>query len=156
METKIQTALEVYKDISRQIEFADRKAWILIGLNLLIALVLTVIGKPITILASVLNLLLAGLILASVITPRITDGCNKECMFWAYDIRCGNFDEDLERFKENLNDPEKVFDCISRSVVAVSDILKKKYEKIRLYSFLSRLLIALEAFFIILLFIQKN
>ena len=65
-------------------------------------------------------------------------------MFWIYDIRCGTFNEDLERFKENLNDPEKVLDCISRSVVAVAEILKKKYEQLRLYSLFTCILLVFD------------
>jgi len=60
-------------------------------------------------------------------------------MFWIYHIRYENEpDKDLERFKKNLNDPERVLDCISRSVVAVAEVLKEKYTQLR-YSLLSLL-----------------
>ena len=52
-------------------------------------------------------------------------------MFWIYHIRCEDFNRDLERFKENLNNPERVFDCISRSVVNVAGVLKEKYTHLK-------------------------
>jgi len=52
-------------------------------------------------------------------------------MFWIYHIRCEDFNRDLERFKENLNDPERVLDCISRSAVNVAEVLKEKYIHLR-------------------------
>ena len=52
-------------------------------------------------------------------------------MFWAYHISCEGFERDVLRFKENIANPERVLDCLSRSVVAVAQVLKEKYEKTR-------------------------
>ena len=56
---RISIALEIYKDISRQIQFADSKATVLLALNIATALIMVVAGKEITIGIGVFNLLLS-------------------------------------------------------------------------------------------------
>ena len=56
-------------------------------------------------------------------------------MFWVYHISCEDSERDLHRFKENVEDSERVLNCLSRSVVAVAGILKEKYKKLQ-YSLL--------------------
>ncbi len=148
---KIDTALEVYKDISRQIQFADTKAGLILAwhgasLGFLTKIIVDAIGKFQTVGWKLATLFSFGCALIaalasigfafSVILPRLKDTtCQRECMFWIYHIRCEDFNRDLERFKKNLNDPERVLDCISRSVVAVAEVLKEKYTHLR-YSLL--------------------
>ena len=144
---KIDTALEIYKDISRQIQFADTKAGLILAwhgasLGFLTKIVVDAIEKFHNIGWKLATLFSFGCALIaalssigfafSVILPRLKDTtCQRECMFWIYHIRCEDFNRDLERFKENLNNPERVFDCISRSVVAVAGVLKEKYTHLK-------------------------
>ncbi len=144
---KINTALEVYKDISRQIQFADTKAGLILAwhgasLGFLTKIVVDAIEKFHNIGWKLATLFFFGCALIaalasigfafSVILPRLKDTtCQRECMFWIYHIRCEDFNRDLERFKENLNNPERVFDCISRSVVNVAGVLKEKYTHLK-------------------------
>ena len=137
------TALAVYKDLSRQIEFADRKAGLSLlfnALNFGFLLNITIANLNsftekilfsfylIAFLSSVIFALL-------VIYPRLKDkSCQKECMFWIYHIKCEgeDFNQSVERFLENIENPQNVLNCIARSVVAVSEVLKRKYQYVRL------------------------
>jgi len=40
--------------------------------------------------------------------------------------------EDVNRFIKNVQNPQNVLNCIARSVVAVSEVLKRKYENLQL------------------------
>ncbi|RTZ67063.1 MAG: hypothetical protein DSZ30_06135, partial [Aquificaceae bacterium] len=140
-------ALEIYKDILRQIQFADTKAGLILAwhgasLGFLSKIVTDNLQKIITVGLKVLTLtsFSCSLILALlsigfafwVVLPRLKDtSCQRECMFWVYHISCEDFEKDLQRFKENIENPERVLDCLSRSVVATAEILKRKYENLR-------------------------
>jgi len=146
-EKKLNIALEIYKDISRQIQFADTKAGLILAwhgasLGFLSKIVtdklqeITSVGlKVLTLTSFVYSLFLASLSIAFaflVILPRLKDTtCQRECMFWIYHISCESFERDLHRFKENVEDPERVLNCLSRSVVAVAGILKEKYKQLQ-------------------------
>ena len=150
-EKKLNIALEIYKDISRQIQFADTKAGLILAwhgasLGFLSKIVTDKLQEITSVGLKVLTLTFFGcsLILALlsiffsflVIFPRLKDTtCQRECMFWIYHISCESFERDLHRFKENIEDPERVLNCLSRSVVAVAGILKEKYKKLQ-YSLL--------------------
>jgi len=165
---KINTALEIYKDISRQIQFADTKAGLILAwhgasLGFLTKIVVDAIEKfqyigwKLATLFSFGCALIAALasisFAFSVVLPRLEDkDCRKECMFWIYHIRCEKEpDKDLERFKKNLNDPERVFNCISLSVVNVAEVLKKKYTHLRYSLFFLCAALILEVLTIIVL-----
>ena len=42
------------------------------------------------------------------------------------------FSEDFNRFVNNVQNPQYVLNCIARSVVDVSEVLKRKYENLQL------------------------
>ena len=134
---KIEYSLKIYDDILRQIEFADTKAglimawhgatsffilntatskdmsselWLVLGLGLFFVLVSVVYS-------------------ISTVIPRIKSPINHKCMFWIMDITHDKetYYGSIERFKKNVSDENQVFNCITNSVVAVSNILKKKY-----------------------------
>jgi len=191
IEKEINLSLEVYKDISRQIQFADTKAGLILAwhgasLGFLSKLVVDNISHlhPVGLKIATLVSILIGLISAilsmffafSVVYPRLKDkSCQEECMFWIYHISCernnhtpqpnevlkklaspikeicqsikelfgckkndatrkGNdkFSEDVNRFVKNVQNPQNVLNCIARSVVAVSEVLKRKYENLQL------------------------
>jgi len=192
IEKEINLSLEVYKDISRQIQFADTKAGLILAwhgasLGFLSKLVVDNIGHlhPVGLKIATLVSILIGLMSAilsmffafSVVYPRLKDkSCQEECMFWIYHISCernnhnlqpneifykklaspireiyqsikellgftennpsnkGNdkFSEDINRFVKNVQNPQNVLNCIARSVVAVSEVLKRKYENLQL------------------------
>ncbi len=147
VEKKLNIALEIYKEISRQIQFADIKAGLILAwhgasLGFLSKIVTDSLQKitPLGLKVLTLNSFGCSLILALlsigfafwVVLPRLKDTtCQRECMFWVYHIRCESFEKDLQRFKENIGNPERVLDCLSRSVVATAEILKKKYENLK-------------------------
>jgi len=163
---KINTALEIYKDISRQIQFADTKAGLILAwhgasLGFLSKLVLDHLKGDKTdnltvwlfffgVIAALISIWFAFW----VVYPRLKDtSCNKDCMFWAYHISCEGFECDLERFKRNISNPEKVLDCISRSTVAVANVLKEKYENLqKAFKFLAAALLfeGLTLFFLLI------
>ena len=146
-EKKLNIALEIYKDISRQIQFADTKAVVILAwhgasLGFLFKIVSdnfpklsSFVGKVFTLTSFGCGLAFALLSLGFafwVVLPRLKDTpCQRKCMFWAYHISCEGFERDVLRFKENIANPERVLDCLSRSVVAVAQVLKEKYEKTR-------------------------
>jgi hypothetical protein len=146
-EQKLKIALEIYKDISRQILFADTKAVVILAwhgasLGFLFKIVSdnfpklsSFVGKVFALTSFGCGLISALLSLGFafwVVIPRLKDtSCRRECMFWAYHISCEGFERDVLRFKENIANPERVLDCLSRSVVAVAQVLKEKYEKTR-------------------------
>jgi len=145
MDKKIEHALEIYKDISRQIQFADTKAGLILAWHgaslffffkiifsiemhfdnwhwLLLALVLFFVGS--SILQSFFTIL-----------PRLTtDYHNQKCMFWIFDITKGteDFTTAKTRFMTNIESNEQVFECITNSVIAISNVLKIKYKKIQI------------------------
>ena len=138
---EIEKALEVYKDISRQIEFADKKAgWLIIANILNFAFLLNVANfnsftEKILFSFYLIAFLSSVIFALLVIYPRLKDkSCQKECMFWIYHIKCEgeDFNQSVERFLKNIENPQNVLNCIARSVVAVSEVLKRKYQYIQL------------------------
>ena len=148
LKEKIDIALEIYKDISRQIQFADTKAGLILAwhgasLGFLSKIILDAYSSLNPSFGSVVLILyLASLILAGlsigfaffVVYPRLEDKkCSneeKKCMFWAYHISCEGFKSDVKRFVSNLESQDNILNCIARSTVSVAKILQEKYEKL--------------------------
>ncbi|RUM32197.1 MAG: hypothetical protein DSY42_01410 [Aquifex sp.] len=167
---RIEIVLEIYKDISRQIQFADTKAGLILAwhgasLGFITKILFDALKSNkdklpleyILVLLFILILIFAGISIyyaLNTVYPRLRDtDCVNECMFWAYHISCEDFQRDLERFKQNMKDLNRILDCLSRSVVSVSGILKNKYSKLQ--SSVRWLIISLflEIVFLIVLFI---
>lgn len=148
VDEKLDVAFKIYQDIFHQIQFADTKAglalaWHGASLGFLFKLVidnLKNINSPIleclTLIFVACSLVFAAISIGfifSVIIPRLKDtSCsNKECMIWIYHISCEGFEKDTQRFIKNLGDCENILECLSRSIVAIAEILKKKYENFK-------------------------
>jgi len=136
---KIQYSLKIYDDISRQIQFADTKAGLIIawhGATAFFILNTATAAKDMTpglwsVLGIGLVFVLVSIICSiSTVIPRIKSPINKNCMFWIMDIthEKETYTGSIERFKKNVSDENQVFDCITNSIVVVSNILKKKYK----------------------------
>lgn len=148
MDKKIENSLKIYDEISRQIQFADTKAGLILAwhgatLFLLFRTVLTPSNQIImgsaewTILGFALFFVFISLVnVISTIMPKIDSPVNNNCMFWIMDIIGDNpketFPETIQRFSKNIEDQEKLFKCISTSIVVVSQILKLKYERVQI------------------------
>lgn len=149
-EKLINFALEIYKEVSRQIEFADKKAFTIIMANAIWGSFLLLTPLYLLTLLNLIPIIL-GLY---IIYPRYAKNCDKNCNFWAFDITCSDkFEENLTRFKNSLLNMENTFDCISKSVVITSNILKKKYHLLNKASILTIVIFTLEALIILLVFL---
>jgi len=140
---KIEYSLKIYEDISRQIQFADTKAGLILAWHGATSFFIlnTASNKDVTmnselwlILSLALFFVLVSIIYSiSTVIPRIKSPIDIECMFWIMDIshKRETHTGSVERFQKNIYDENQVFKCISNSVVVVSKILKTKYEYVR-------------------------
>jgi len=140
---KIECSLKIYEDISRQIQFADTKAGLILAWHGATSFFIlnTASNKDVTlnselwlILSLALFFVLVSIIYSiSTVVPRIKSPIDTKCMFWIMDIshKGETHTGSVERFQKNIDDENQVFKCISNSVVVVSKILKTKYEYVQ-------------------------
>ena len=134
---KIEYSLKIYDDISRQIQFADTKAGLIMAWHGATSFFIlnTATSKDMTyelwlVLGLGLFFVLVSVIYSiCTVIPRIKSPINHKCIFWIMDITHDKetYNGSIARFKINISDENQVFDCITNSIVAVSNILKKKY-----------------------------
>jgi len=140
---KIDYSLKIYDDISRQIQFADTKAGLIMAwhgatsffiLNTAISKVKDMTPELWLVLGIGLFFVLVSIIYSiCTVIPKVKSFNNYRCMFWIMDITHDKetYIGSIERFKKNVSDENQVFNCISNSVIAVTNILKKKYEYVQ-------------------------
>jgi len=138
---KIEYSLKIYDDISRQIQFADTKAGLIMAWHGATSFFIlnTATSKDMTpelwcVLGMGLFFVLVSVIYSiCTVIPRIKSPINNKCMFWIMDITHDKetYIGSIERFKKNVSDENQVFNCITNSVIVVSNILKKKYRYVQ-------------------------
>ena len=145
LKDKIEYSLKIYNDISRQIQFADTKAGLILawqGATLFFLFkVLFSIEKlkldSIGWLLLILALFFVGTSILrsfSTIYPRLSfKDHNSKCMFWIIDIKPNHEDflAAKNRFMSNIKEENQLFECLSNSIIFISDILKTKYKNVQ-------------------------
>ncbi len=140
---EISHSLEIYKQLFEQVRFAYTKAQLILAwhgasigflslffINILKHKDISCLGKIILSCFFSLSLVFALIsvyISFQVIAPKLTD---KKCMFWIYHISCGDFEEDLKRFKRNIENDTQILSCLARSIINLANILKEKDENL--------------------------